>query len=235
MTGLLSPRVTFDRQLEQLNNQLLLLGNMVGQNTKSAVDALVHRDIDAAHRSYAFDLAINEKRFEIESTSITLIATQQPLARDLRILASILEVATELERMGDYAKGIARICLLMKNLPPINVRIDLPLMAELSTDMLYRSLEAFVTADAHLALQIPKEDDQVDALYNRINHVLLSSMISDPTTIDRANCLTWAAHNLERLADRVTNICERTIYIATGEMKELDVSDDEQGNFHPYP
>lgn len=223
----LSPRESFDRQLDQLQNQLLILGSMVEQITLDAVDALKRRDIDAAQRAYAYDQQINEKRFEIERACITLIATQQPMARDLRVLASTLEITTELERMGDYAKGIARICLLMKDQPPVKPITDLPRMAELTTNMLHRALGAFVAADVEQAAQIPRDDDAVDALYNQINRVLLSYMISDPSTIDRANYLTWAAHNLERMADRVTNICERTIYVATGEMKELDISDDE--------
>ncbi|HEY62519.1 MAG TPA: phosphate signaling complex protein PhoU [Anaerolineae bacterium] len=223
----LSPRETFDRQLAELKDQLLILGSMVEQITLDAVDALKCRDTEAARRAYLYDQKINDKRFEIESACITIIATQQPLARDLRLLASVLEVATELERMGDYAKGVARICLLMKDQPPIKPITDLPRMAELATDMLHRALGAFVATDADQAAQITEDDDAVDELYNQINRVLLTYMISDPSTIDRANYLTWAAHNLERMADRVTNICERTIYVATGEMKELDVSDDE--------
>ncbi|MBC8507308.1 MAG: phosphate signaling complex protein PhoU [Chloroflexi bacterium] len=224
---MLSPRETFDRQLSELKDQLLVLGSMVEQITLDAVGALKGRDIEAAQRAYATDKQINEKRFEIENKCITLIATQQPIARDLRLLASVLEVATELERMGDYAKGIARICLLLNDQPPVKPIADLPRMAELTTDMLHRALGAFDTTDVEQATQIPKDDDAVDDLYNQINRVLLTYMISDPSTIDQANYLTWAAHNLERMADRVTNICERTIYVATGEMRELDASDDE--------
>ncbi len=231
----LSPRETFDRQLDHLRDQLLMLGSMVEQNTLSAVDALKQRDIAMAQSAYAYDQKINEKRFEIESTCIALIAMQQPIARDLRILASTLDIASELERMGDYAKGIARICLLMKDQLPTKPIIDLPLMAELTTNMLRRALGAFVSVNVSQAMQIPKEDNRVDDLYNQINRVLLSYMISDPSTIDRANYLTWAAHNLERMADRVTNICERTIYVATGEMKELDASDDEQNGLYEHP
>ena len=227
MMKTLTPRETFDRQLAELKDQLLVLGSMVEQMTLDAVDALKRRDIEAARNAYAYDQQINAKRFEIETTCITIIATQQPLARDLRLLASVLEVATELERMGDYSKGVARICLLMKDSPPIKPITDLPRMAEITTDMLRRALGAFVAGDAEQAAQIPQDDDAVDDLYNQINRVLLTYMMADPATIDRANYLTWAAHNLERMADRVTNICERTIYIVTGEMKELDRSDDE--------
>ena len=229
----LSPRETLDRQLEQLHTQLLMLGSMVEQAALDSVTALKHRDYASAQRTYDNDQQVNEKRFKIESDCIALIATQQPMARDLRILASILDVATELERMGDYAKGIARICLLMKDQPTMKPAIDLPRMAEITTDMLHRALKAFVAADAEQALAIPKEDRQVDDLYNHINRVFLTQMIADPATIDQANYLTWAAHNLERMADRVTNICERALYIATGEMRELDSLDDETNDNHP--
>ncbi len=149
------------------------------------------------------------------------------MARDMRILASTLEISTELERMGDYAKGIARICVLMAGEPPINPLVDIPLMAKTTADMLHRAIGAFISNDAELAREIPKDDDLVDDLYNQVNRELISYMIADPSTIDRANYWLWVAHNLERMADRVTNICERTIYIVTGELKELKTSDDE--------
>ena len=224
----IAPRESLDKKLGQLLDQVLMLGSMVENATLDAVKALKDRDSEAAKRTYAFDKQINNKRFKIEKSCLALIATQQPMARDLRILASILEIATELERMGDYAKGIARICLQMDCQPPVKPISDLPQMAELATGMLHRALGAFVEVDVEQAKAIPEEDDQVDDLYNQINRELITYMISDPSIIDRANLLIWAAHNLERMADRVTNICERTIYVATGKMKELDISDDEQ-------
>ncbi len=224
----IAPRESLDKKINQLLDQVLVLGSMVESATLDAVKALKDRDSKAAKRIYAFDKQINKKRFKIEKTCLTLIATQQPMARDLRVLASTIEIATELERMGDYAKGIARICVKMDCQPPVKPITDLPRMAELATSMLHRALGAFVEADVDQAMAIPKEDDQVDNLYNQINRVLITYMISDPSIIDRANLLIWAAHNLERMADRVTNICERTIYVATGEMKELARSDDEQ-------
>ncbi|MFQ5422160.1 MAG: phosphate signaling complex protein PhoU, partial [Anaerolineae bacterium] len=172
MMKMLSPRETFDRQLNELKDQLLVLGSMVEQITLDAVDALKRRDVEAARSAYQYDQQINDKRFEIESACITIIATQQPIAGDLRFLASALEVATELERMGDYAKGIARICLLLKNQPPVKPITDLPRMAELATDMLHRALGAFVAADAVQSAIIPQDDDAVDDLYNQINRAL---------------------------------------------------------------
>jgi phosphate transport system protein len=222
-----SNRASFDKQIENLKSQLLVLGSMVEGATLKAVEALKSRDYKSAQVIYDNDQAINRKRFEIENTCIGLIAMQQPIARDLRTLASIIEVAGELERMGDYAKGIARICLMVKDQPQVIPVLDIPRMGTIVTDMLHRALGAFIAADAEQAALIPLEDDQVDDLYNQVYRVLLSYMISDPTTIDWGNYHTWAAHNLERMADRVTNICERTIYVATGELKELSKSDDE--------
>jgi phosphate transport system protein len=156
-----------------------------------------------------------------------LIATQQPMARDLRILASTLEIVSELERMGDYAKGIANINIRMGDAPLLKPLIDVPRMANKGVDMLHRALTAFVNEDVETAQAIPVEDDEVDALYNQVYRELMTYVIADPTAIERANWLLWVAHNLERFADRVTNICERTIFIATGEMAEIKSSDDE--------
>ena len=155
------------------------------------------------------------------------IATQQPMAHDLRLLASLLEVSGELERMGDYAKGIAKINILMGDQPLLKPLIDIPRMAQKGADMLHRALTAFVNEDAETARLIPYEDDEVDNLYDQIYHELMLFVIQDARSIERANWLLWVAHNLERLADRVTNICERTVFIATGEMKEIESSRDE--------
>ena len=225
-------RETLDRQIQKLLDEVLALGSMVEQAILDAVESLEHRDLEAARRIYAGDKQINEKRFEIENAALILIATQQPMARDLRILASVLDIASELERMGDYAKGIALINIRMGDDPLIKPLIDVPRMAELTTSMLHRSLIAFVAGDAESALAIPKGDDEVDALYNQVYRDLLTFMISDPSTIDRATYLLWVAHNLERAADRVTNICERTVFVATGELNEIDSSDDEA---HKWP
>lgn len=223
-------RETLERRINELLDQVLELGSMVEHATVQAVDSLKNRDLEASRKIYAGDQQINDKRFEIEAQCMIVMASQQPMATDLRVLASILEISTELERMGDYAKGIARINIRMGEETLLKPLVDLPRMAELTSDMLHRALEAFVKVDEQQARAIPKEDDQIDALYNKIYLELMNFMISDPKMIDRANFLLWAAHNLERLADRVTNICERTIFVATGELIELDVSDDELEN-----
>jgi phosphate transport system protein len=227
----LNPRETLDRALQELLDDILFLGGMVEEAVRAAVAALKQRDLQASEKIYEADDNINKKHFEIEDRCITLIATQQPMAKDLRLLAAVIEISTELERMGDYAKGIAKINILLGTEPLVKPLIDIPRMADLGLDMLHRALVAFVAGDADTAREIPKEDDQIDALYNQVYRELVTYMIADTTTIDRANFLLWAAHNLERLADRVTNICERTIYMATGEMRELDRSDDELVHF----
>lgn len=219
-------RETFERQLKMLLDQVLVLGSMVDQAVLESLDALRRRDLLAARRIYEADLQINEKRYAIESGCVTLIATQQPMARDVRFLAAILEIITELERIGDYAKGICKINLLLSDEPvdPV-ILVELDQMAKLGLGMLRRSLDAFVNSDVKVAREIPGEDESVDQLYNQIYRKLVQEMISDTTSVDRANHMMWAAHNLERMADRVTNICERIVYVATGEIKELDTTE----------
>jgi phosphate transport system protein len=219
-------RKTFEAEIQQLKDELLLMGSMVEQQIMESVEALKKRDIDASHRIFNADSKINSKRFGIEEDVMILIATQQPMAHDLRLLASILEVSAELERMGDYAKGIATINIRMGGDPPLKPLIDIPRMAQKSSDMLHRALTAFIAEDVESARAIPAEDDEVDALYTQVYRELMTFVLADPQNIDRANYLLWTAHNLERFADRVTNICERTIFIATGENKEIGSSGD---------
>ncbi len=220
-------RKALEEKIQKLKDEILVLGSMVEQAMRDALEALKQRDVEASRRIYRADAEINAKRYDIERETLIAIATQQPMAHDLRVLASILEIASELERMGDYAKGIAKINVLMGDQPLLKPLIDLPRMVEIATSMLHRALTAFVEGDVEAARAIPKEDDQVDGLYNQIYRELITFMIQDPKTIDQANYLLWAAHNVERMADRVTNICERTVFTVTGELIELDASDDE--------
>ncbi|MEP0805233.1 MAG: phosphate signaling complex protein PhoU [Chloroflexota bacterium] len=220
-------RKTFETEIQQVKDDVLVLGSMVEQAVLDSVEALKKRDIKASERIFAEDQEINKKRFDIENKLMVLIATQQPMARDLRLLASALEIISELERMGDYAKGIANINIRMGDEPLLKPLIDVPRMAQKGVDMLHRALSAFVNEDAEAARAIPVEDDEVDALYNQVYRELMTFIIQDPKTIERANWLLWVAHNLERFADRVTNICERTVFIVTGEMKEIKSTDDE--------
>jgi len=214
-----------ERELQRLQDELLILGSMAAKAVKDSVEALHRRDLAAARQLIAGDRAINEKRFALEADCLAAIATQQPMAGDLRILAAILEIATELERIADYGKGISRINLMMGNQPPLKPLVDIPRMADRATDMLQRALQAFIERDVAAARAIPAEDDAVDALYDRVYRDLLVHIVADPLTTDRATHLLWVAHNLERAADRVTNICERTIFTVTGEMNEMDADD----------
>jgi len=214
-------------QIKKLLDEVLILGSMVEQATYNAVATLKNRDVKAARVVFDDDQSINDKRFAIENAIIITMATQQPMARDLRTLTAILEIITELERMGDYAKGIAKVTMRLGDVElPIPVR-EIEQMGELGIGMLHRALSAFVNEDAKTASKIPAEDDAVDALYNETYSELVKEMIADPQLIESINLLLWVVHNLERLADRVTNICERTVFIATGELMEMDLSDEE--------
>lgn len=219
------PRLALERELQRLNDDILLLGSMAEKAILQAVDMLKRRDIEGSRRLVADDLRINQKRFAIEADCLMVIATQQPMASDLRNLAAILELSTELERIGDYGKGIARITIMMGDAPLIKPLIDIPRMAEKACDMLHRSLDAFIRHDVTLAQAIPLEDDEIDALYNQVYNDLLQIIIKNPKTIDQATHLLWVAHNLERAGDRVTNICERVIFTVTGQMQEMDMNE----------
>lgn len=223
----ISPRETLDRAIDELLAEVIVQGDMVKDALFNAVNALKDQNISKAKVIYDGDRQINQKHFEIEEEVITLIATQQPMARDLRLLAAILEVTTELERMGDYAKGIARITIRIGEEDLLKPVESIPAMAMVCIDMLDRALKAFVERDADAARSIPDEDDQVDNFYNQIYRALMDHMISNPSNIDRANHLLWVAHNLERVADRVTNVCERIVFVVTGEILEMDRTDDE--------
>jgi phosphate transport system protein len=216
------PRQNFERDLKRLKDEVLVLGSMVAGYIGDAVEALKRRDLEASQRLVLWDTQVNEKRFAIEHNTLSLIATQQPMASDLRVLAAILEIITDLERMGDYAKGISQINLLIGEQPLIKPLVDLPRMAEKAVDMLNQALNAFVRQDVDLARAIPLEDDVVDELYNRVYRDLIDLIIKDTRLIDQSTYLLWAAHNLERTADRVVNICERVVFTVTGQMIEMN-------------
>ena len=222
------PRDTLDRQIHVLEDELLLLGAMVEKAMIGAVNALKRRDIESSRRIYQEDALINEKRYALENAIIITMATQAPIARDLRLLTAILEVSTELERMGDYAKGVAKISARLGD-GPVNVGSDeFCAMADRTVSMLHRALNAFIAQDAAQAYQIAREDDLIDETYTRVYRGLIDWMVANPATIDRTNLLMWVLHDLERMADRVTNICERAIFIATGELMELDTDSEER-------
>ena len=217
-------RARLDRQLVRLQDEVLALGSMVEKAIAKALDALIRGDLEASEQVVKEDDYIDRKRFEIEEHCIDLIATQQPMAKDLRTLVSILHIAVELERMGDYAEGIAKISLMIGAEPTLKPLIDIPRMAEKVSAMLRRSLDSMVNRDTLTALQVCKDDDEVDALYDQVYRELLLYMIEDPKTIHRATHLLWVAHDMERIADRATNIAERVVYMVTGKMEEINVS-----------
>jgi phosphate transport system protein len=217
-------RTIYHKQLREIQDDILVMGSMAGKAILRSVDALKSRDMELAGRIINEDQMINNKRFETEEKCIRLIATQQPMASDLRTIVAILNIITEIERIGDYALGIGRIVILIGNEPPLKPLVDIPRMAEKVADMLQRALSAFSNHDAEAARKISAEDDLVDQLYDQVFRELLTFMAEDPKTITRATRLMWTAHNLERAADRVTNICERVVFIVTGKMEEIGAS-----------
>ena len=222
------PRVTLDRQIHLVQDEVLALGSMVEQAMLLAMDALKNRDIPLAKRVFDDDQAINSKRYAIENNIMILMATQQPMAHDLRLLAALLEVSVELERMGDYAKTVSKVTIRLGDYTgPVPMR-EFSQMADLAVSMLHRALGAFISEDSAVASQIPREDDEVDALFNRSLQAIISAMIANPEIIDHATLLMWVAHDLERMADRVSNICERTVFIVTGELLELESDEDDE-------
>lgn len=216
------PRQAFDQELQRLRDDVINLGSMVGDALCHSVEILKERDFAASKALIESDREVNRRRFAIENDVLTLIATQQPMAGDMRMLAAMLEICTELERMGDYAKGIAQINLMIGEQPLIKPLIDLPVMADIAREMLDQALKAFMEGDVALARSIPKRDDEIDSLYEQIYRELLTFIIDDRSVIEQANLLMWVAHNLERTADRVINLCERVVYMVTGELEELD-------------
>ncbi len=213
-------RTAFQENLKQLENELYNMAEMVNVAINRSIIALKEKDVEEAKKIKNDDIHINNKRFEIEEQCIQLIATQQPVATQLRELIAVLNIITDLERMGDYAGGIAKIVIKLNGREPVKPLIDIPRMAEISADMINRSLKAYADRDVVSAREISDLDDNVDDLYHQVVRELISIMIEDPRTITRCTYLMWVAHNLERIADRVTNICERIIFLVTGELVE---------------
>ena len=217
-------RTTFHKKMKEIEEDIVVMGGMVENAISRSMEALKKRDLALAKQIIADDLKINEKRFNIEEKCIQTIATQQPMASDLREIICMLNFITELERIGDYAEGTAKIVVMIGDEPPLKPLIDLPRMAKKTAGMLHRSLEAMMNRDAEAARKIIDEDDEIDNLYEQVFRELLTFMAEDPKTITRATRLIWVGHNLERSADRVTNICERVVFCVTGKMEEIGAS-----------
>lgn len=217
-------RREYDHRLAEIQEDMLVLSNMVDSAIERGIQALTERNVAIANRVVEDDARVNEKRYEIEEKCLELIATQQPLAGDLRTIVSVLHITVDLERMGDHAEGIAKVAIMLGDEPPLKPYVDIPRMAQIARRMLMDSQEAFKERDALRARAICNDDDDVDALYDKVYRELIHLMVADPAAIERATHLTWVAHNLERIADRVTNICERVVYLVEGHIQELNVS-----------
>jgi phosphate transport system protein len=217
----MSIRLTFDQELSKLRDDVLRLGSMVDRAISQSIQSLKERDQSLAQQVITHDEEINALRFGIEEDCVGLIARQQPAAHDLRFIVAAMNIVLDLERMGDHASGIATIVLRMGSEPLLKPLIDLPHMARIASEMLRASLEAFIAENADQALAITNRDDEVDDLYNQVFRELVTFMIEDPRRVTRAMYLLFCAHNLERIADRVTNICERVAFVATGRLEEI--------------
>ncbi len=220
MTALRS-RQGLEDGLLGLQRDLRSLASLVDVAIERSIRSLARLDRGLAESVIADDAPINQLRFKIEDDAIHLIAQQQPLASDLRTVIAVLNVIVELERMGDYCVGIAKITLLHEDLPLLKPLVDVPRMGELCREILRAAIDAFISRDAPAARAVGQRDDEIDLLYEQVYRELLTFMLNDPRTIDRATWLIWVAHNLERIGDRVQNICERTIFEVSGVMKEF--------------
>ena len=217
-------REAYHKALKDVQDEVIKMADRVGKALKDSIEALKQRDFETSKRIIREDILINKMRFDIEDKCLLLIATQQPMAVDFRILAAVINIITDLERIGDHAEGIAKINIVIGEDSLVKPLVDIPRMGEKGLSMLERCMKAFVERDIETARNICNEDDEVDALYDQIYRELLLIMIENPRTIQGATYLIWTAHNLERTADRVTNIAERIVFMVTGKMEEMNVS-----------
>jgi phosphate transport system protein len=216
------PREGFDQELHDLQRRLLAMSELVDRSIEQSIQALAQSDLALAQRIIEEDKHINEAQRDIVERCLILLATQQPMASDLRIILSIFSIASELERMADHAEGNAKIALLLAGQPLLKPLIDIPKMAELARRLLKEQLQAFIHRDARRSRELSAQDDDVDDLYSQVYHELLGIMVKDPDTVQRATYLLWAAHNLERISDRTTNIGEQVVFLTTGRVEELN-------------
>jgi phosphate transport system protein len=214
----------FSKGFQEIQNKVMAMGDMVTKDINRSIEALKNRDLKMAHQIIADDTKIDDMRFAIEDMCIELMGAQKLTIADRRIIVAVINIITELERIGDYAEGNAKIVVMIGDEPPLKPLIDIPRMAELTIDMIEKSLKSFVTRDVELAKHVVTMDNVVDGLYDQVFRELLTFMMVDPKTINRATRLMWVAHNLERAADRVTNICERVVFMVTGKMEGLETS-----------
>ncbi len=220
----MATRVEYGHQIRALRDDVVAMASMVDKAVARAVETLERQDVAAAREVVAADRAINAQRWATEERALLIIATQAPMAGDLRTIAAVIHIVTDLERMADHAAGIAKITIETAREPLLKPLVDLPRMGEIARAMLADSITAFIEEEDAAARAVAARDDEVDLLYDQIYRELLTYMLADPSTINRATHLLWAAHNLERIADRVTNVCERVVFAVTGSMEEFNVS-----------
>jgi phosphate transport system protein len=218
------PREQFHKGLQDLQDGVLEMGSMVDRQIERALQALVERDVALAEAVIRDDDEVNRTRFHLDNMSLSLLAMQAPMASDLRLIVAVLSMVTDLERMGDHAEGIGRIVVAMRGAPLVKPLIDIPAMAKHGRQMLSQALDAFVQRDVEAAYAVGRVDDAVDELQDRVYQDLVAIMVKDPTTVEACTHLLWVAHNLERIADRATNIAERVVFLVTGMLPEMDVS-----------
>jgi phosphate transport system protein len=214
-------RSELDAELNKLRDVLYRMEGLVTEALHKAMDSLKRRDVALAETVIHEDEMINRLRYEVEQFCVNVIATQQPVAIDLRTIMAAAHIAVELERMGDHAAGVAKITLKTHAEPLLKPLIDLPRMARVASEMAHDSVRAFINGDADAAEAIVARDDEVDALHDQIFRELITYMIEDPSTIRRATHLIWASHSVERFADRATNIAERLLFMTTGRLEDL--------------
>lgn len=217
-------RLEYTQDLENLRGSVVTMASMVDKAISRAVEALMRQDVRAAEQVIAADRNINQHRWATEEDALRILATQGPMAGDLRNVAAAIHIITDLERMGDHAAGIAQIVVDTASEPLLKPLVDVPRMASIAREMLNDAITAYIEGDAEAAQRVALRDDEVDALYEQIYRELLTYMMADPSTINRATHLLWVSHNLERVADRATNICERVVFAVTGELTEINVS-----------
>ena len=217
-------RSLYNKNLKNIQDEIMVMGGMVVDGIARAIEALKTRNPDLANRIVEDDKLIKQKRFEIEEKCVNLVVTQQPVAGDLRLIIAALNIIVDMQRIGDYTKSIARIAIELGNEPPLKPLIDIPRMADKAIDMLRRSIKAYINFDAEMAREIAHEDKVIDDLYDQIYRELLLIIMSNPNTTSRATSLLWIAYNLERTGGRITNICERIVYLTTGKMEEIATS-----------
>jgi phosphate transport system protein len=220
-------RLTFDKELADIQNELLKMRELVDQAIIFSLKSLAEGDIPLAKQIIDDDEKINQMRLQIEEAALALIATQQPTATDLREVIAIMNIVVDIERMGDYAKGVATTVVKIGDEPLLKPLIDLPKMVEISRKMLKDSVDALLDKDVERAKEIAFRDDEIDVLYRAILDELVEIMAERPDSVQRANMLLWCAHNIERIGDRATNIAERAVFVSTGVMEELNIKEEE--------